>query len=78
MLERWLEESVRGSVAPRTLANYRPQVGRHIAPALGRHGLKDLSSAHVQRLLRAKTDSGLSPASVRYLHAVLRRALNRR
>ncbi len=60
-LERWLEESVRGNVAPRTLANYRLQVNRHIAPALGHHRLKDLSPADVQHLLRAKSDSGLSP-----------------
>ncbi len=74
-LARWLEESVRGNVAPRTLANYRLQVERHIAPTLGGVRLRDLSPAHVQRLVRAKSDSGLSPASVRYLHAVLRRAL---
>ncbi len=74
-LTRWLEESVRGNVRPRTLDNYRLQVERHISPALGSVKLKDLSPAHVQRLIRDKLDSGLSPASVRYVHAVLRRAL---
>ena len=60
---------------PRTLSNYQLQVRRHIVPALGRIKLKSLSPAHVQGLYRQKLDSGLSSSSVRYIHAVLHRAL---
>jgi integrase len=74
-LERWLENSVKGNVAPRTFANYKLQVRRHIVPALGHIKLKTLTSSHVQGFYRTKLDSGLSPSSVRYIHAVLRRAL---
>src|SRR5215212_7840489 len=35
-LDRWLNDSVRDNVRPRTLDNYRLQVRQHITPALGR------------------------------------------
>lgn len=75
-LDRWLEESVKRNVRPRTLANYRSQVEKHIAPALGRIKPKNLTAAHVQAFYNAEVDSGLAPSSVRYIHAVLHRALN--
>ena len=74
-LERWLKDSVEGNVRSRTLSNYQLQVRRHIVPALGRIQLKALSPAHVQGLYRSKLDTGLAPSSVRYIHAVLHRAL---
>lgn len=74
-LERWLKDSVEGNVRSRTLSNYQMQVRRHIVPALGGIKLKALSPAHVQGLYRQKLDSGLAPSSVRYIHAVLHRAL---
>ena len=48
---------------------------QHITPALGRIKLTNLSPAHVQGLYRAKLDEGLKPSSVRYIHAVVHRAL---
>ncbi len=74
-LERWLRDSVRENVRSRTYANYQMQVRRHIVPALGRLLLKNLTPAHVQGLYRQKLDAGLSSSSVRYIHAVLHRAL---
>jgi integrase len=72
---RWLEDSAKGDLAPRTYHNYRLQVRRHIVPALGRVKLKALSPASIQSLYAAKLRGGLKPSSVRYLHAVLHRAL---
>lgn len=74
-LERWLEDSAKGNIGQRTFANYRAQVSQHIIPALGTTKLKTLAPAHIQALYRQKLDAGLSPASVRYVHAVLHRAL---
>jgi integrase len=74
-LDRWLTDSVRDSVKPRTFSNYSLQVRQHITPALGRVKLKNLSPAHIQSFYRTKLDAGLSPSSVRYIHAVLHRAL---
>src|SRR5215211_2430443 len=72
---RWLEDSAKGDLAPRTYHNYRLQVRRHIVPALGRTKLKNLSPASIQSLYAAKLRDGLKPSSVRYIHAVLHRAL---
>jgi integrase len=74
-LDRWLKDSVEGNVGPRTLSNYQLQVRQHLRPASGQIKLKILSPAHVQGLYRSKLDSGLAPSSVRYIHAVLHRAL---
>ena len=74
-LERWLNNSVKGSVKPVTYENYERLIRNHIAPALGRMKLKALSPAHVQSFYQHKLDAGLSPSSVRYMHAVLHRAL---
>jgi integrase len=72
---RWLEDSARGDLAHRTYHNYRLQVRRHIVPSLGRIKLKNLTPAHVQALYAARLREGLKPGSVRYIHAVLHRAL---
>jgi integrase len=74
-LDRWLKDSVEGNVGPRTLSNYQLQVRHHLRPALGQIKLKALSPAHIQGLYRSKLDAGLAPSSVRYIHAVLHRAL---
>jgi integrase len=47
----------------------------HIIPALGRLKLKDLNPVHVRSFYREKLDSGLSAATVRKMHSVLRKAL---
>jgi integrase len=74
-MERWLENSAKGDLAPRTYHNYRLQIRRHISPAFGRIKLSRLTAAHIQSLYAAKLRGGLKPASVRYIHAVLHRAL---
>ncbi len=74
-LERWLNNSVKGSVKPITFENYERLVRNHLVPALGRMKLKALSPTHVQGFYQERLDAGLSPASVRYMHAILHRAL---
>jgi integrase len=72
---RWLEDSAKGDLAPRTYHNYRLQLRHHIIPSIGRVKLSKLSPANVQALYAAKLRDGLKPSSVRYIHAVLHRAL---
>ena len=74
-LERWLNNSVKGSVKPVTFESYERTVRNHIIPALGRVKLVKLTPVHLQSFYQERLDSGLSPASVRYAHAVLHRAL---
>ena len=76
-LERWLSDSVRGSVSQRTYDDYEWAVRLHIVPELGGVMLKDLTPAHLQALYRAKLDSGLAPSSVLHIHRALHRALGR-
>lgn len=73
-LERWLKDSVEKNVSHRTFHNYRSQIHNHLVPALGRIKLKSLNAANIQSLYRSKLEN-LSPSSVRYIHAVLHRAL---
>ncbi len=74
-LDRWLEDSDRGSVRTSTYERHREIVGLHIRPALGHVKLSKLTPAHVQGLYREKLDSGLSAATVQKIHAVLHKAL---
>lgn len=74
-LERWLNDSVKGSVKQRTFENYAYVVRLHLVPTLGHIKLKALTPAHVQSLYRAKQDSGLSARTVRLVHTTLHKAL---
>src|SRR5215204_4840957 len=74
-LERWLNDSVRGSVRASTHASYGRQVVRYIVPAIGGMKLKKLTPAHVQGMYRSMLDRGLATRTVQYTHAVLRRAM---
>ncbi len=74
-IERWLEDTVRGSVRQSTYQRDESLCRVHIIPALGKNKLKTLNAADVQRFYRAKLDSGLSSATVHKLHVVLHKAL---
>jgi integrase len=74
-LDRWLNDSDRGSVRTSTYERHEQIIRLHLKPALGRVKLSKLTPAHLQGLYRDKPDSGLSPASVQKVHAVLHKAL---
>lgn len=73
-LDRWLKDSVKSSVRPRTYECYELNV-RRLVPHIGRLLLSKLSPAHVQACYGALLKSGLSRRSVELAHAVLHRAL---
>jgi integrase len=78
LLERWLEVA---DLAWSTRATYRGYIARTILPALGHVPLRRLDTAILDRFyvtLRARGGSGGKPmaaATVRQVHAILRRAL---
>ena len=74
-MERWLEDCAKGDLGHRAYHNYRLQIRRHISPAFATLKLSKLTAAHIQSLYAAKLRYGLKPSSVRYIHAVLHRAL---
>src|SRR5579885_2822515 len=75
-LRHWLKNVLPGTVAPATLDSYRTLVERHIIPTLGRIRLRRLEPDHVEMLLQAKAEEGLSANTRRLIRATLRRALS--
>ncbi len=75
-LVRWLQDSVKPTVRPKTYTSYSQLLRIHILPALGAVPLAKLDPPRVQRFLNDKLAEGrLSARTIQYLHAVLRAAL---
>jgi hypothetical protein len=82
MVDDWIP-SVRASVRASTWASYRRTSELHVVPNLGSVQLQRLAPGQLNALYaqllsegRADGHGGLSPRSVRYVHAVVHRALN--
>lgn len=74
-LNRWLEDSAKLKLRPRTFASYAQVVRLHIAPNLGRVALQRLTPHQVQTWLNDRQKAGLSPRTCQYARAILRSAL---
>jgi hypothetical protein len=75
LLDRWLE-LVEADLSPTTVREYRRLIRTKIVPAIGRLPVDRVQAADLDRFYRALVkQGGLSPASVRQIHAVTRRAL---
>jgi integrase len=75
-LDRWLADTVKGTVRTSTYERNEEIVRLHIKPSLGRVGLKKLTPTHVRGLYSEKLDSGLASATVRRIHSTLHKALS--
>jgi integrase len=75
-LTHWLEDVHKPAVRVRTYVRYEMQLRRHILPALGGMQLAKLTVQHVQRFYAQMLQKGLSPQSVRLLHAMLHKAFD--
>jgi integrase len=73
-LQEWLQSAQPG-VRPSTWRRYEQLLRVHALPAGGALPLSRLEPRHLQRLYADCLTAGLAPATVRQLHAVLRRAL---
>jgi integrase len=73
-LQDWLQ-STQPSIRPSTWRRYEQLLRLYAIPTLGTLPLTRLEPRHVQRLYADCLAQGLAPATVRQLHAVLRRAL---
>lgn len=80
-LESWIRTVLPGTVRESTALSYTDLVRRHIVPAVGGRRLDRLTPADVREFLASKSvetsarGRPLSPRTVQYLHAILRRAL---
>jgi integrase len=75
-LNRWLADSVKGTVKETTYANYAYVIHKHISPALGHVKLKTLTPAHVRSFYGEKSRTNLSASTVKKMHVVLRKSLS--
>jgi integrase len=80
LVDRWLP-ACRVRVRPRTFESYELNVRTHLVPSVGHVRLQALTgdmlnAAYADLLAGGRRDGrGLSPRTVRYLHAIIRRAL---
>jgi integrase len=75
-LDRWLADSVKGTVRISTYERHEQIVRLHIKPSLGCIGLKKLTPTHVRGLYREKLEAGLASATVHKIHSTLHKALS--
>ncbi|MDO8690228.1 MAG: tyrosine-type recombinase/integrase [Dehalococcoidia bacterium] len=74
-LAQWLETTA-PTVRLSTLTRYEEYARLHAVPELGTVKLARLTPQHLQKLYAQKLEAGLSPMTVRHLHAVMHRALS--
>lgn len=82
LLDQWLPATAPPRVAHQTWADRKSNLEQHVIPHVGDIRLQTLSAAHLNRLYdtllvngRMDDGGGLSPTSVRRIHAMLRKAL---
>ncbi len=68
-LDKWLEESVKPSVRPRTYDHYSQYVRLYIRPALGNIKLVKLSPENIQALFNRQVKKGLSARTAQLTHS---------
>ncbi len=73
LVERWLE-MVADDLSPTTLQGYRGILRRYIDPAIGKRPVSKITTPDLDAYYRALLAKPLAPATVRQVHAVLRRA----
>lgn len=74
-LNHWLEHIAGPRLKPQTIRGYRGYLDHELIPALGDKRLTDLRPEHIRKLHADMRARGLSEATVRQAHAILRRAL---
>jgi integrase len=75
-LDRYMDDVAKHTLRPRSYEKYSSIINNHIRPELGNFKLIALRPDQVQALYSQKLNKGLSEHTVRYIHAVLHKALN--
>jgi integrase len=73
LLDRWLE-LVDGRMSATTLYTYRGYLRRAVRPTLGGVKVRKVTAEDLDKLYLTLEEQGLKPASIRQVHAILRRA----
>jgi integrase len=78
-LDEWLEAHAM-EIKPKTLQDYTHLINRHVVPHIGEVRLQAMRPARLTKLYRdlattgGRSGTGLSPRTVEYVHAILRKA----
>lgn len=72
-LDGWLA-AIKGNVRPKTYAGYESYIRVHVVPTLGSVRMARLTPQQVQGLYSKTLAAGLSPTTVRQIHACIHRA----
>lgn len=75
-LKIWTEEYL-PDIKPSTKERYEMDIRRHINPLLGSTKLSALTAPKLQKMLRKNQEDGLSPKSIKNLHGVIHKALEK-
>lgn len=75
-LDTWMKEYKKQSIRPTTYASYEWIIKKYITKSLGQALLKDLQPHQIQKFYNEKSESGLSPRTVKYIHVLLHEALD--
>lgn len=76
LMDRWMNESAKPSVAATTLQRYDVLVKKHIKPTIGQYTLSAFKPFHVQTMLNKLEENGAGDETRRYALQVLKRAFN--
>lgn len=79
-LEEWLKiwtEEYLPDIKPSAKERYEMDIRRHINPQLGSTKLSALTAPKLQKMLRKNQEDGLSPKSIKNLHGVIHKALEK-
>ena len=75
-LDHWLNTAAKTRLREKTYRDYESMLRRYIRPQLGSRKIAVLSPVDIQITYQHMIDAGLSSRTVRYVHSVLRCALN--
>jgi integrase len=75
-LDHWLKTAAKPRIREKTYRDYEAMLHRYIRPHIGAKKLAILSPLDIQNSYQRMLEDGLSSRTVRYVHSVLRCALN--
>lgn len=75
-LDKWLE-IIKPRIAEQTYISYERMLRVHIRPKIGELNLTDIKILTVQKIYLEMQETGLSPRTVRYAHAILSMSMSK-
>jgi len=75
-LHDWLD-TARIALRPKTADSYKRTMQKHIVPQLGEIPMKDLKPIHVEKFYVRLVEAGVGVRTIRLVHTILHRALER-